>query len=278
MNEPREFQFTDDDFKTLRDLVHEYTGIVLSDHKRNMVYSRLARRLRALSMKSFRDYCALLKQGGQEEEMTNLINAITTNLTAFFREAHHFEHLEKEVLAPRLTAGPKKLRIWSSACSAGQEPYSIAMSVRRAIPNPAGWDMRILATDIDHNMLNKGATGIYDEKEWEKIPSDCRDSYCTLEKGPQGAQVVMKPALRQMIRFNHLNLLHPWPMKGPFDAIFCRNVVIYFDKDTQRTLFARMAELLRPGGWLYIGHSESLFNVSDQFELKGRTIYQKKAG
>lgn len=273
MTHDTEFAFDDKDFRFLVGLVKERTGIVLSDNKRSMVYSRLARRLRLLGLKTFSAYCTLLQKEDNPEEMAQLVNAITTNLTHFFREGHHFEHLRDEVIRPRLEnpGEGRRIRIWSAGCSSGAEPYSIAMTVHQALGSRRNWDCRILATDIDSNMLAMGAAGIYPREMCEKIPSDYQHYAHDITQD----QCQMDDALRAMISFKPLNLMERWPMNGPFDAIFCRNVVIYFDKDTQRVLFNRMAELLKPGGWLYVGHSESLHNVCDRFELKGRTIYQR---
>lgn len=268
----REFEFTDKDFRFLVKLVHERTGIVLGDHKRDMVYGRLARRLRKINIMRFDDYCALLNGSEGVDEMSHLVNAITTNLTSFFREQHHFEHLDQEVIKPIVEQKgfDKRLRIWSAGCSSGAEPYSIAMTIAKNVPSLAGFDAKILATDIDTNMLDIGRNGHYSIEQYEKIPSRYRE-FVTAE----GEDIIMSDKLRQLISFKHLNLLEKWPVKGPFDAIFCRNVVIYFSKDTQRALFDKYANLLKPDGWLYIGHSENLFNVCDRFKLVGRTIYRK---
>lgn len=246
---------------------------MLPDAKQDMVYSRLARRLRALGLKSFAEYCELIQSDSGIDEMGNLINAITTNLTSFFREGHHFEHLRDKVLLPLVTnQKSKRLRIWSSACSAGMEPYSIAMTVRSVIKNLAAWDARILATDIDTNMLEKGKAGEYNIDQLENIPPQYRHEITTIEKGER---IRMADELKQLIAFKQLNLLERWPMSGLFDAVFCRNVVIYFDKNTQKTLFNRIADIMQPDGLLYIGHSENLHGVCDRFELIGRTIYRK---
>ena len=264
----REFAFDNHEFRFLARLVNEQTGIVLAEHKHDMVYSRLVRRLRALKLKSFSEYCELLKSDSANDEISHLVNAITTNLTSFFREAHHFDHLHDHVLQPlNRSTGDKRLRIWSAACSAGMEPYSIAMCMNSAITSIVNWDARILATDIDTNMLKAGMQGEYAVGEWENIPSHYRKHLRRDEK-----LIHMPDHLKNLIAFKHLNLLQPWPMKGIFDAVFCRNVVIYFDKQTQRVLFNRMADRIKPGGWLYIGHSENLTHVSDRFELCGRTI------
>ncbi len=266
----REFAFGERDFRFLGQLVHEHTGIVLAAHKRDMVYSRLARRLRALNLQDFASYCELLQSPEGDAEIGNLVNAITTNLTSFFREMHHFEHLANQVLKPMVTKGEKRIRLWSSACSSGMEPYSMAMTLHAAIPNLSAYDARILATDIDTNMLSTGKAGIYPEREWENIPP----AYRSMAEH-DGQRVTMPQALKDLIAFRHLNLLQSWPMKGQFDAVFCRNVVIYFDKPTQAKLFSRIADQLKPDGWLYIGHSENLTHVCDRFKLCGRTIYRK---
>lgn len=270
--EVREFSFSDKEFRFLADLANQRTGIVLAAHKKDMVYSRLVRRLRVLKLKSFADYCDLMQRDEGSDEIGNLVNAITTNLTSFFREAHHFEHLKDQVLAPLAAAKSKRLRIWSAGCSAGMEPYSIAMTVKSAFKDLRGLDARILATDIDTNMLNRGIKGEYAEEQYKNIPPEYRDD---VTQNKKEETILMSDALMQLIAFKPLNLLESWPMKGPFDAVFCRNVVIYFDKPTQTKLFNRIADLMKPGGWLYIGHSENLFKVCDRFELVGRTIYRK---
>jgi chemotaxis protein methyltransferase CheR len=268
----REFSFSEKEFRFLATLANTRTGIVLADNKKDMVYSRLVRRIRALGLSSFAEYCELMQSEAGDGEMGNLVNAITTNLTSFFREAHHFEHLHQEVLAPLAARppAPKKLRIWSAGCSAGMESYSIAMTVKSAIKDLKGWDARILATDIDTNMLETGRNGEYAAEQYSNIPTAHR-----ADVAQKGSKIQMSPALQELIAFKHLNLLEAWPMSGQFDAVFCRNVVIYFDKPTQAKLFSRMADLIRPNGWLYIGHSENLFKVCDRFELVGRTIYRK---
>lgn len=270
----REFTFTDEDFAFLAKLVNDHTGIVLPAHKRNMVYSRLARRLRALHLSTFKEYCHLLTAENNDDELGNFINAITTNLTNFFREGHHFEHLEKLLTDYTSTAKQKRLRIWSCASSSGPEPYSIAMVVAKVLERKPGWDAKILATDIDTNMLATAIHGEYSEDVMEKIPS-AYHSYVTRYGASEKGMIRMTDPIRQLLTFKQLNLLHNWPMKGPFDIVFCRNVVIYFDKDTQRVLFDRIADILTPNGTLYIGHSENLFNVCNRFESKGRTIYQR---
>jgi chemotaxis protein methyltransferase CheR len=272
--EEREFAFSDREFKFLAELVNGRTGIVIGNHKKDMVYSRLVRRLRALKMGSFAEYCDFLQGPDGDSEIGNLVNAITTNLTSFFREKHHFDHLHDEVLMPLLKTPPpqKRLRIWSAACSSGMEPYSIAMTVRGAIKDCKSWDARILATDIDTEMLKTGAAGVYSSENAKNIPENFMRG---IDVNAEEETITMCDDLKELIAFKQLNLLESWPMKGLFDVVFCRNVVIYFDKSTQTKLFARMAEMIKPHGWLYIGHSENLHNISDRFQLLGRTIYRK---
>jgi chemotaxis protein methyltransferase CheR len=270
----REFAFSSDDFQAIARKVQDRTGIVLGATKRDLVYGRLGRRLRALGCTSFDEYRARLDGPDCEPELMAMVNAITTNLTGFFREPHHFETLAKTAI-PEMVKSPgqgHRLRIWSAGCSSGEEPYTIAMTVLRTLPAHAKWDALILATDIDTNMVATGQAGLYDAGKADPVPAELRRRFVL----PVDAGTVeMAPALKQVIRFKPLNLLEQWPMRGLFDAIFCRNVVIYFDKDTQRALFERYANILKPDGWLFIGHSESLFRVSDRFRHLGRTTYRK---
>jgi chemotaxis protein methyltransferase CheR len=270
----REFAFTDRDFGDIAELIHSHVGIVLPAHKKDMVYARLSRRLRALGLQRFKDYMILV--GNREDELEQLVNALTTNVTSFFRENHHFTHLTSEV-APYLlhhNLKQKRVRLWSAGCSQGMEAYSMAMSILHGMHDPDGWDIKILATDIDTNVLEVGRRGRYDQAQLMKIPQSLAAKYVKHDKETRG--VIMGQKLRDIVRFNQLNLHEQWPMTGTFDAIFCRNVVIYFDKDTQRALFNRYADILAPHGWLYVGHSENLFNVSDRFECVGQTIYRKR--
>ena len=269
-NIEREFKFEQKDFQFLSDLAYQATGIVLVEQKRDMVYARLVRRLRALGLESFSQYCEFLQSAKSEEEMPHLVNAITTNLTSFFREGHHFEHLKNNVLLPLTKQSDKKLRIWSSACSAGMEPYSIAMTMKSAIPDILKWDAKVLATDIDTNMVATGNKGEYAISEFDNIPDEYKQYVSANDK-----TISVKENIKNHVVFRQLNLLEEWPMKGLFDAIFCRNVTIYFDKPTKEVLFERMANFLKPNGWLYIGHSENLHNISDRFALAGRTIYRR---
>ena len=272
----KEFHFSDKEFKFISKLVGERTGIVLSDAKRQMVYGRLSRRLRQLKLTKFSEYCDMLTDG-HEGELIEFTNAITTNLTAFFRENHHFEYLTETVIPQirRNNAHTKRVRVWSAGCSSGEEPYSIAMCLREAIPESAGWDVKILATDLDSNMVKRGSEGIYTAERVEGLTPSRMKKWVRQGTGENSDKVRMSSKLREMITFKELNLMGDWPIKGPFDFMFCRNVVIYFNKDTQRILFDRYADLLAPKAHLFIGHSESLNKVTDRFNLLGKTIYQK---
>jgi chemotaxis protein methyltransferase CheR len=273
---PREFHFGDDDFNALRTLVRQHTGISLSDAKRELVYGRISRRLRALGLETFRDYRSLLTKDPQGREIVEFCNAITTNLTSFFRESHHFDFLRDQVLRPLAARPPgRRIRIWSAGCSTGEEPYSIAMTIREALPDASRHDIKILATDLDSEVLARGRAGVYAADRIKGMSKE-RISNFFREKTDSGVtRYTVVHQLSELITFNQLNLMNELPMRGPFDVIFCRNVVIYFDKDTQRDLFRRYAQLQRPGDVLFLGHSESMFKVSDAYTLVGRTIYRR---
>jgi chemotaxis protein methyltransferase CheR len=272
----REFVFGNEDFEALRKLVKELTGINLSDQKRELVYGRLARRLRALHLRTFAQYRDLLASDGGRE-IVELCNAITTNLTSFFREAHHFDYLREQVLQARAADrhGSRRLRIWSAGCSSGEEAYSLAMTVAEAIPDLRSWDIRILATDLDSDVLARAQRGVYPADRIRTLAPQRRARFFIEQRGRDGPYYEVTPELAALITFRQLNLMHPLPMKGPLDAIFCRNVVIYFDKDTQRELFARITRLQRPGDLLFLGHSESLFKVSESYTPIGKTVYRR---
>ena len=273
MEQDREFNFTTKDFKFIRELVAEQTGISLSEAKSHMVYSRLARRLRSLNIPTFAQYCDYLKNDSSDE-LVHFVNALTTNLTAFFRENHHFEFLAKNLLPSIFAAKQeKRLRIWSAGCSTGEEPYSLAIVVRENMPKTGSWDIKILATDLDSNVVAKASEGVYDENRMNGVSAARMKKY--FQKSRHSTKVKVTPEIRELITFKQLNLMHAWPMKGPFDFIFCRNVVIYFSKETQKQLFQRYAGITVDKGHLFIGHSESLFKVNTQYSLIGNTIYQK---
>ncbi len=272
----REFQFTDADFSALRTLVKEMTGISLAESKRELVYGRVSRRLRALGLSTFGAYRKLL-ESGDGSELVAFCNAITTNLTSFFRESHHFDYLRNEFLAARRDAGRRseRIRIWSSACSSGEEAYSIAMTIMETLPDWEKWDIKILATDLDSDILARAQRGCYTADRVKGFePKRLARFFTESREGAERAYQVI-PDLASLITFKQINLMHDLPMSGPLDAIFCRNVVIYFDKETQRALFSRIAKLQRSGNLLFLGHSETLFKVSEDYTLIGRTIYRR---
>lgn len=271
-----DFVLRDAEFNRIRELVREHTGISLSEAKRQLVYGRLTRRLRTLRMQGFGDYIELLEKA-DPVELEQFTNAITTNLTSFFRESHHFDHLAAQVLPDiaRRLQGSGRLRIWSCASSTGEEPYSIAMVLREKQAQLAGIDAKILATDLDSNVLATGAAGVYAAERLQTVSKARTARFFHEGSGSQLGKFKVDAILPELITFKQLNLMHEWPMRGPFDVIFCRNVIIYFDKATQKVLFERMAELQRPGDILYLGHSESLYRVTDKYELVGRTIYKR---
>ena len=272
----RKFSFGEEDFAALRALVKTHTGIHLSEQKRELVYGRLSRRLRALGLESFRAYRELLERG-DGDELVEFCNAITTNLTSFFREAHHFQYLREQVLVPRAAAagGARRLRFWSAGCSTGEEPYSLAMTIHEAVGDVRRWDIKVLATDLDTEVLGRAQRGVYEEERVRGLPAARLERFFRHDDSGKSARYAVTQELRDLITFRELNLMHTLPMKGPLDAIFCRNVIIYFDKETQRQLFARIAQLQRPGDLLFLGHSESLYRVSDAYALVGKTIYRR---
>lgn len=275
----REFAFSDDDFRSLSKLAYEQAGIVLPESKRNLIYGRLSRRLRALGMTAFRDYRAYLAGAAGASEMQNFINSISTNLTKFFRESHHFDHFRTSVVVPYAqtrSRGARRLRIWSAGCSTGEEPYTIAVILQKEMSDIARYDVRILATDIDTEVLGKAARGEYPESSAEDVPKAYRGFFLP-GAGSRGATIQLSEATRSLIAFRQLNLLEAWPFRGQFDAIFCRNVMIYFDGPTKSALVDRFVQQLIPGGWLYIGHSESLLGSHSGLKLVGRTIYRREA-
>ena len=273
----REFHFTDQDFESVRKKLYEQAGISLNDGKRDLVYGRLSRRLRACRLTDFDAYLKYLESPGAESEVVQFINALTTNLTAFFRESHHFDYLAKTVLpeAMRRHVGDHRIRFWSAGCSTGEEPYSIAITLREAMSSLNNWDLRILATDLDSDVVETARRGTYTAQRIEGLSKGRASKWFHRIDGRSGGQVQVNTSLQELITFKQLNLMHEWPMQGQFDLIFCRNVVIYFDKPTQRKLFDRYADALVTGGYLFIGHSENMHKLSDRFELVGQTMYRK---
>lgn len=266
----REFVFTDADFERVRKLIYAHAGIALSPAKQDMVYSRLARRLRETGLKSFGDYLALLERG-DKNEWEKFVNSLTTNLTSFFREPHHFpilaEHLKK-------LQGRSPIKIWCSAASTGEEPYSIAMTVVETF-NSFNVPVSIVASDLDTNVLAFGMKGVYSRDRIDKLSPERLSRFFVKGTGTQEGAYTVKPELRRLITFQRLNLLEPnWSVRGPIDALFCRNVMIYFDKPTQHKILTRFAPLMSEDGLLFAGHSESFLHAADVFRSQGKTVYE----
>lgn len=275
MSSEREFLYTDNDFLRVKKLVYDFAGIDLNESKKNLVYNRLAKRIRFLEQDSFDEYLTYVEAQG-ESEFIHLINAITTNLTFFFRENHHFEFLAETVVPELLqkNQASKKIRIWSAGCSTGEEPYSLAIVLKETVP--AGWDAKVIATDLDTNVVNTAQKGVYKIDRLKGVSETRKKNWFLKGKDSNSGYVKIKPEVQSIIEFGQINLMNDWPIKDAIDVIFCRNVVIYFDKETQSRLFDRYAELLSEKRYLFVGHSESLYKVCDRFELLGKTIYQKK--
>lgn len=270
----REFEYTQADFDVLRKISNQYSGILVPDDKFDMFYSRLSKRVRMLGFSSFKQYCQYL-QNNPDDEFTEFINAVTTNLTSFFRENHHFEFLSRTAIPELLKkkAASKQIKVWSAGCSTGEEPYSLAMTLKERVP--ADWSIKILATDLDTNVLGTAAAGVYQADRVAGIAEPRLKRWFQKGTGRQANKVRVKSELRETIEFKQLNLMAEWPMKEHFDFIFCRNVLIYFDRETKAKLANRYCRLLDEGSYLFIGHSESLHQLDTGFSLIGNTIYRK---
>jgi chemotaxis protein methyltransferase CheR len=256
-------------FERIVAMLHEHAGIRLRAGKEGLVRARLAKRLRALGLTDFDAYLDVVARDPARREFTEMVDVLTTNKTSFFREPAHFEFLQDEVL-PACT-GP--VRLWSAGCSSGEEPYTLAMILREALPEPAARQARILATDLSHRVLATAKAGIYPADALAEAPRTLVPKYWRPVAGDGTPRLEATPALRSLIQFGKLNLMERWPMRGPFDAIFCRNVMIYFDKATQQALVQRYWELLRPGGHLFVGHSESLTGLTHRFTYVQPAVY-----
>jgi len=272
--ESREFQYSYKDFQKIRRLIHERAGIALSDAKQDMVYGRLSRRLRARGLKRFSEYLDLLRLG-DEAEWEAFTNALTTNLTSFFREAHHFLLLAQH--AVRHKPG-RDFQVWCSGCSSGEEAYSIAITLAETFASLRP-PVSILASDVDTQILRKAEEGVYPIERVERLGPERTRRFFLRGTGVQAGHARVRPELRTLVSFRPFNLLtSAWPSGKPFDEIFSRNVMIYFDRVTQAAILRRFAPLLRADGLLFVGHSESLFHVSDMFRLRGRTVYELARG
>lgn len=252
----------DASFRELASVVYKETGIVLNENKKNLLVSRLSRRLRDLRIDDFTEYCKFLKASGGADELRQITSLLTTNVTRFFREGHHFEALTKDVfpdLIKRARAGGP-VKIWSAGCSTGEEPYSIAMQVLESLPDAQKFDFQIMATDIDPNVIAKGRAGVYTLTDETQVPKTLRDRY--FKRDPSGPnRFIVKDEVKRLVTFQELNLLRDWSIRGPVDVIFCRNVVIYFDAQTQAKLWSRFSSVLGPEGYLFVGHSERVADL-----------------
>jgi chemotaxis protein methyltransferase CheR len=265
----REFNFTNRDFEQIRKLIYDHAGINLSENKQDLVYSRLARRLRAKGLKHFSNYIELV-EAKNSDEWESFVNALTTNLTSFFREAHHFPVLAEHV---RGLKHRRPINIWCNAASTGEEPYTIAMTMMDLFDSLTP-PVRIIATDIDTNALQKARNGVYSLDQAEKLPKDILERFFLKGRGDKAGHIKVRKELSDLITFSQLNLLETvWPIKGPFDAIFCRNVMIYFDKPTQNKILQRFVPFMQKDALLFAGHSESLQGVNDMYKLRGKTVY-----
>ena len=272
-----EFPFTIEDFRAIAAILRTEAGIELPESRATLAYSRLSKRLRALGLNAFRDYCALLNSPAGASERGHMLSAMTTNLTKFFREPHHFEHLKAQVLPPLLERARRgeRVRLWSAACSSGQEPYSLALTVLSVAPDAGNLDLRILATDIDPVVLAEARRGHYASAVLGGLPPELRQRWFA----PAGTDAwsVAQP-VRNLVAFREMNLTaSTWPMAGQFQVVLCRNVVIYFGQETQAALWQRMSQRVERGGYLYIGHSERLIgSAAEAFESVDITTYQRR--
>jgi chemotaxis protein methyltransferase CheR len=270
----QETKLSEGEFIQISNLVKELCGINLHDGKKELVKARLSKRMRQLGLTSFQQYIDYVRQQS-EREITTMLDILSTNLTYFFREPRHLEYLRDTILPEMSAKGPQRLRIWSAGCSSGEEPYSIGMVLNEALPNLDRWDAAILATDLSTRVLQTASQGCYREERFRELPRHMVSKYflCTQFK----PEKIYKagPKLRKLVHFARLNLMEPWPMKGPFDVIFCRNVMIYFDKPTQGKLVNRYFDILKPGGMLFLGHSESLTGIDHKFKYVQPATYRK---
>ncbi|PWE57780.1 chemotaxis protein [Metarhizobium album] len=276
-----EYPLTRRDLSEIAAMIYADAGIYLNDSKASLVYSRLSKHIRTLGLSGFREYCQLVSSPAGAGPRREMLSHLTTNFTRFFRENHHFEHLKNDVLPELLTRAKSggRVRIWSAACSDGQEPYSIALTLLSVMPNAADYDIRILATDIDPKILALARAGVYDETALETVSPAMRKQWFREVDVSGRRKFQIDDRVKKLITFNELNLMAQWPFKGPFDVIFCRNVVIYFDEPTQMKIWSRFATNLPDGGYLYIGHSERVSgDAKNLFDNIGITTYRYTGG
>lgn len=270
---------TDAEFEQISDMVYDHCGINLHDGKKELVRARLAKIIRQGRFESFSHYMAAVAADTSGQSFSELIDSLSTNLTSFYRESVHFDYLAgtllPELIAQKQRNSQLKLRGWSAGCSSGEEPYTIAITLLEALSDRARWDVKLLATDISTRILKRAQEGVYEQERIEPVPAALKSRYLTMRSKNGHKTFEVSSALRQIIVFNYLNLMGEWPFRGPMDFIFCRNVMIYFDKPTQQRLIDRFYQVLAPGGVLFTGHSESLTGIRHSFRYIQPTIYRK---
>lgn len=269
------YRLTSVQFDRFRALVHARSGIALRPEKQQLLCSRLAKRLRARGLRDFDDYYTLLTSAAcPTDELEQFLNAVTTNKTSFFRESHHFDELRERVVAPQARKSSPRLRVWSAGCSTGEEPYSILMTVLDALPNYEQADVRVLASDLDSQVLAAGERGVYPRERLEELSSQLVKRWFVEGSGDKAGLIRVRRALRERVAFRRINFVEAsWPIRTTFDAIFCRNALIYFEAATQREIVSRLLSYLAPGGCLFLGHSESMAGVRPDLKSLGRTSY-----
>ncbi|MFY0612056.1 MAG: protein-glutamate O-methyltransferase [Hyphomicrobiaceae bacterium] len=277
-----EFQFLPSHFERVAKLLHDATGIKLPESKQSLVYSRLSRRLRVLKIESFDKYCEFVASPAGQSEFSEMCQSLTTNVTKFFREEHHFVHMREKALRPIIEAARsgQRIRMWSAACSSGEEAYSMALTLLAMMPDATSFDIKILATDLSAEVVEKGKQGCYGESDVETIPKNLLSRWFSKDtNAPQNKQYQIADEIKKLISFRQLNLIDKWPMNGPFQIIFCRNVAIYFDENTNAHLWQKLAQITAPGGFLYIGHSERIRqHATLGLTVDGITLYEKHGG
>lgn len=269
--------FSDKEFQQIGKTIYDHCGINLSSDKKEMVRSRLVRLLQKHGCSSYAHYLDVVLNDNSGEKLTEMVNRISTNLTSFFREKHHFDFLRDTVI-PSLVArkGPPRIRAWSAGCSSGEEPYSIAITAAEALPNIHRANIKILASDISTRVLSTASLGCYPHERIEDLDRAMQNKYFLSQHDHSQELFQIRPNLRKLIIFKKINLMEKWPVTTPLDFIFCRNVMIYFDRETKERLVQRFSDQLHPGGWLFIGHSESLSNIKHNLKYVGPTIYEKQ--
>ena len=269
-----DYSITPKEFEQFRALIYQECGISLNESKKTLLVSRLSKRLRTLELDSFQEYYDMVSGQTESDEFTLLLDLVSTNKTDFFREPKHFDFLREEIM-PTLQSS-RRIRVWSSASSSGEEPYTIAMTLYDSVPDPDRWDFKILASDISTRVLARAASGVYEDERVRELPPDVVTRHFLKGKGERAGMIKVKPHLTQMVRYRRINLMdETFPIKAPLDLIFCRNVMIYFDDETRERLVNRFSDALSPGGFLFIGHSESLSALKVKLRYVKPAVYEK---